>query len=206
MRVLRPVSGALALLLLLRYLQASHGALALGPQDLLRFGALRTPPSWPADLPRLFLGPLLHVDALHLAVNAGLLLLFGAVGLEDALSRRRFLGLFLLGGLGGSVGALCEYRLWPTLDRPALTCGASGALLALCGAGLFLRVRALAPPRRLLLLLVTAGLLGSGGFAGGAPAAHLGGLAVGLLCALFTSSRWRTPCPRPRSVRAAGGS
>ncbi len=57
--------------------------------------------SWP---PRLFTSVLLHVDALHLLVNVTALATLGRL-LEPLLGSARWLAVFALGGLGGSVAS-----------------------------------------------------------------------------------------------------
>jgi membrane associated rhomboid family serine protease len=70
-----------------------------------------------------------HVEIWHLALNMFALWILGSF-LEPVLGRWRFLALYLISGLGGSVASL----LASELDRGSL--GASGAVFGLFGAAL----------------------------------------------------------------------
>ena len=129
---------------------------------------------------------------LHLILNMYMLYLFGRM-LEPALGRGRFLALFLLSVLGGSLGVL--------LLAPAFTfvVGASGGIFGLFGA-LFVLQRhlgqSIAPIAVLIGVNVVFGFL----FPGIAWQAHLGGLVTGALVAFgFTAAarRPRGAGPRP---------
>lgn len=76
---------------------------------------------------RLFTGPFLHAGPLHLVTNMGVLVLVGP-RVEAALGRGRFLVLYLLAAVGGSVVSF-------VLSPPgAYGIGASGAVFGLLGA------------------------------------------------------------------------
>jgi membrane associated rhomboid family serine protease len=68
-----------------------------------------------------------HVDPLHIGMNM-LALWFLAPGLEKAIGRARFLALYLVSALGGSVAVF-----WLS-DPATVTLGASGAIFGLMGA------------------------------------------------------------------------
>lgn len=132
----------------------------------------------------------IHVDTLHVALNAGFLLAFGAA-CERVLGRRGLLLLFLVSAAGGAVTQIVAD--W---GAPVPMFGASGGVSGCFGG--FTRL-ALAdrhnPQRRrlainlMLVLLVTNVLFGVfGGALVGLDAeiawqAHLGGFAVGFLMA-----------------------
>jgi membrane associated rhomboid family serine protease len=132
---------------------------------------------------RLFTSPLLHGDALHLAVNAIALLVLGHL-LEGRVGNWRWLGWFLACALAGTTAS--------QLGRVPWSDGASGGAFGLLGAtaviGLRLRSRLSPDDRRLLgpvlwvflaLNLVLTAVLPFIDAAG-----HLGGLALGLVLGL----------------------
>ena len=77
---------------------------------------------------RLLTSAFLHGSITHLAMNMLVLWLVGAP-LEAAIGRGRFIGIYLVSGLGGAAGALL-------LSPDAITVGASGAIFGLFGAAL----------------------------------------------------------------------
>nr|WP_269779336.1 rhomboid family intramembrane serine protease [Propioniciclava soli] len=119
-----------------------------------------------------------HVDLMHIAFNM-LALWFLGPSLERALGRGRFLALYLLAALSGSVFVLF------LSDPLSQTAGASGAIFGLLGALLVLAVRAGGDVRSLLMWLglnVAITVFGAswiswqghlGGFVGGAVVALL---------------------------------
>jgi len=112
-------------------------------------------------------------SVLHVLFNMFSLYIFGRI-LEPMLGRWRFLALYLLSGVGGSIAVL--------LLAGGSVVGASGAIFGLMGA-LFVFGRQLGGNVRSLLIIIVLNLA-SGFFL---PAiswqAHVGGLAVGLLVA-----------------------
>lgn len=123
---------------------------------------------------------LLHVDALHLLLNASALFALGQM-LEHRVGRLRFTA---WAAIGGFVGALCTHLVGIRQSD-----GASGAAFALLGAGLTLGLRTrrtLSPDDRFLLGPMLAGFLVlnlvlSMFMPSINMVAHLGGLATGLL-------------------------
>ena len=118
---------------------------------------------------------------LHLLLNMYALFAFGPV-LESFLGRARFLALYLIGALAGSVGYLTYVEIWLFSGaqgvQPGGALGASGAVFALLGALLALRKPLGVDIRQLLVLLLVN--LAFPFFVGGiAWQAHVGGLIVG---------------------------
>ncbi len=114
---------------------------------------------------------------LHIVLNMYMLWIFGQV-LEPVLGRVRFLAVYLLSAIGGSVGFLL---LTPAL--PAIpVVGASGAIFGLFGALLVIQSRRGGDTRQLWILILINGVIGFV-VPGIAWQAHLGGLITGGLCA-----------------------
>ncbi|WP_308798131.1 rhomboid family intramembrane serine protease [Agromyces silvae] len=114
----------------------------------------------------------------HVLLNMYTLWIFGQL-LEGMLGRWRFLALYLIAGLGGSVGVL-----WLGDPRMGVV-GASGAIFGLMGAFLVIQRRLGGQTKQLFVLL---GINLVIGFVPGwniAWQAHLGGLVVGALIGLI---------------------
>ena len=122
----------------------------------------------------------------HVALNMYTLWIFGQL-LEGLLGRWRFLALYLISGLAGSVGVL-----WLGDPRTGVV-GASGAIFGLMGAFLVVQRRLGGQTTQLLVLL---GINLVIGFVPGlniAWQAHLGGLVGGALVGLiFVETRKRS--------------
>jgi len=133
-------------------------------------------------------------SVLHVLFNMFSLYIFGRI-LEPMLGRWRFLALYLLSGIGGSIGVL--------LLSGGSVVGASGAIFGLMGA-LFVFGRQLGGNVRSLLIIILLNLA-SGFFL---PAiswqAHVGGLAVGLLVAAVLLQT-RAERRRPQQIGALVG-
>ncbi len=126
---------------------------------------------------RAFTAMWLHANFLHIFFNMIALLIVGPA-VEVLLGKVRFLSLYLIAGLGGSVGS---YLLGP---RAELGLGASGAIMGVLGAYIVIGLRRRLPIAPVVGLLVLNVLIG---FSGNIDwRAHLGGLAVGgVLAALY---------------------
>jgi rhomboid protease GluP len=145
---------------------------------------------------RLLSGTFLHGGPAHLFLNLSALLLLGLMA-EGKAGSGRWLLVYLLSGVGGSLSSLW----WHTHGVNSV--GASGAIFGLYGlvlALLLTRGAALSRQERagllgLLLYFALGSLVGGlAGPAGTDNAAHLGGLATGLLTGLVS-----TLGSRPRS-------
>jgi membrane associated rhomboid family serine protease len=151
----------------------------------LQYAGAYTQPSLGAPLEpwRMITSVFMHAGILHLLFNMYALFIFGQ-GLEHTLGRARYLTLYLLAGLGGSVAV-------DLIASPFQgVVGASGAIFGLMGA-YFIIQRHLGGTNVQLLVLVAINLVI--GFIPGAGIswqAHLGGLAAGALIGLiFTKTR-----------------
>lgn len=122
----------------------------------------------------------------HVLLNMYTLWIFGQL-LEGLLGRWRFLSLYLISGLGGSVGVL-----WLSDPRVGVV-GASGAIFGLMGAFLVIQRRLGGQTTQLFILL---GINLVIGFVPGfnvAWQAHLGGLVTGALVGfVFVETRKRS--------------
>jgi len=124
---------------------------------------------------RLLSAAFLHAGVLHVALNMFALAQLGPV-LESSLGRARFLALYLLSALGGSV-------LFYALAPPAtLAVGASGAIFGLFGA-YYVVVRRLGGPTGSILTLLVINLVITFTIPIIDWRAHLGGLVTGALLA-----------------------
>ncbi len=123
---------------------------------------------------RLFTAMFLHFGVLHLALNMWALWILGRY-LERALGPARYLALYLLAGLGGSVSAF--------LFAPqSLTAGASGAIFGLFAA-LFVINRKLGLDNSQVVVLIVINLMFSL-YGHISLSGHVGGLIAGGLVAL----------------------
>jgi membrane associated rhomboid family serine protease len=138
-----------------------------------------------------------HVDVLHIGFNM-LALWFLGPQLEAAIGRTRFLALYLLSGLTGSVFV---YGFSP-LYTP--TIGASGAIFGLMGALLVLAIKVKADFSPILMWLginVVLTFVGRGFISW---QGHLGGLVGGVLIALVLAYSPRRQRPLWQSVGLGG--
>lgn len=168
-------------------------------EENLAFASVYAAPQFGAFEPwRMLTSAFVHSQGfiLHIVLNMYMLWIFGQA-LEPALGRIRFLSVYILSAIGGSVGFLL---LTPVLPPTGVE-GASGAIFGLFGAMLVIQSRRGGDTRQLWLLIVINGAIG---FLVPQIAwqAHLGGLVTGALCAAVIAYS-----PRGRSqglLQAAG--
>ncbi|KJS54187.1 hypothetical protein VM98_20775 [Streptomyces rubellomurinus subsp. indigoferus] len=148
--------------------------------SLYSVGALRGGPEGIAEGPdqwyRLLTATFLHLEWWHIGTNMLALLILGPA-LEQALGRLRFLALYLLAGLGGSVFAFLVDGDWLG------SLGASGAIFGLIGAQVVLQLRTRGPLGPVLALLVFNAVVTFSRTDIIDWRAHLGGLLMGALVA-----------------------
>ena len=139
---------------------------------------------------RLITSAFLHSTSFipHLLFNMYALYIFGPA-LERFLGRARYLALYLVGVLGGSIGVVLLYQLAVASNgasvkwlggffAPNSALGASGAIFALMGALLVLR-KAMGLPLRQILIVVVINIAFGFIAPGIAWQAHIGGLGIG---------------------------
>ncbi|WP_457973102.1 rhomboid family intramembrane serine protease [Arthrobacter sp. D1-17] len=131
---------------------------------------------------RMITAAFLHSQSflLHIVLNMYTLWIFGQA-LEPLLGRIRFLAVYLLSAIGGSVGYLLLTPILPE-GGPVGVVGASGAIFGLFGAMLVVQRHRGGETRQLWVLIAINGVIG---FMVPQIAwqAHLGGLVTGALCA-----------------------
>jgi membrane associated rhomboid family serine protease len=132
---------------------------------------------------------------LHILFNMYSLFIFGRL-LEHMLGRVRFLALYLMSGLGGSVAVLL---IAPTIS----VVGASGAIFGLLGA-FFVIQRGLGGNNLQLVLVLGLNLVIGFVIPGIAWQAHIGGLIVGALVALVFM-KTRRPALKNRQLLLLAG-
>jgi rhomboid protease GluP len=153
---------------------------------------------------RLFTGPLLHANLMHIVLNCVALFLAGNA-LERAVGGLWFVALFVIGGLGGACGSL--------LINPhnMISVGASGAIMGLFSAMFVLSFHythaqdRTSLQRRAMQVLIPSLLpLASAGHAGKVDyGAHAGGAIAGALAAYLLLQLWQQTDIRPRLRKVA---
>ncbi|WP_427134994.1 rhomboid family intramembrane serine protease [Pseudarthrobacter sp. S9] len=136
---------------------------------------------------------------LHIVLNMYTLWIFGQA-LEPLLGRVRFLAVYLLSAIGGSVGFLLLTPVYPP-NGPVGVVGASGAIFGLFGAMLVVQRHRGGDIRQLVVLIAINGVIG---FMVPQIAwqAHLGGLVTGALCAAVIAY---SPRGRRHGLLQSGG-
>jgi membrane associated rhomboid family serine protease len=153
------------------------GGLTIGGSSLLIDFGLFGPSVAEGEWYRLLTCGFLHSSLIHIGFNMFALYFLGRL-LEPSIGTPRFVAVYFAALFGGAFGALL-------LDPNALTVGASGAIFGIFGATFVIaRGRgfdAVASSIGVILLINLALSFGSARISLGG---HLGGLAVGVICAL----------------------
>jgi membrane associated rhomboid family serine protease len=136
---------------------------------------------------------------LHIVLNMYTLWIFGQA-LEPLLGRIRFLAVYLLSAIGGSVGFLLLTPVYP-VGGPVGVVGASGAIFGLFGAMLVVQRHRGGDTRQLWVLIAINGVIGFM-IPQIAWQAHLGGLVTGAACAAIIAY---SPRGRRQGLLQAGG-
>jgi len=139
-------------------------------------------------------------SVLHIVLNMYTLWIFGQA-LEPLLGRLRFLALYLLSAVGGSVGYLLLNPVLVPGQGLVGVVGASGAIFGLFGAMLLVQRQRGGDTRQLWVLIAINGVIGFL-IPQIAWQAHLGGLITGALCAAVLAYTPRGP--RQGLLQAAG--
>jgi membrane associated rhomboid family serine protease len=208
-RALRPRGGAVVTYVLIALNVVIYALQWLTNQALTNAWFLN-PYSIGSEPWRLITSAFLHSPAtiiLHLLFNMYALYAFGPA-LESFLGRARFLALYLIGALGGSLGVLTAVEIWIFFDGDPNTAlrgalGASGAVFALLGAVFALR-KAMGIDTRQLLIVLGINLALPFVVGGIAWQAHVGGLIIGFLIGLIYASTRRRD-QRTRQIVAIAG-
>ncbi|MDQ0693339.1 rhomboid family intramembrane serine protease [Arthrobacter sp. W4I7] len=139
-------------------------------------------------------------SVLHIVLNMYTLWIFGQA-LEPLLGRIRFLALYLISAIGGSVGYLLLNPLLVPGQGLVGVVGASGAIFGLFGAMLLVQRQRGGDTRQLWVLIAINGVIGFL-IPQIAWQAHLGGLVTGALCAAVLAY---TPRGRRQGLVQAAG-
>ncbi|MGX1163175.1 membrane associated rhomboid family serine protease [Arthrobacter sp. SLBN-100] len=171
--------------------------------EQLAYNNLFATPQYGAFEPwRMLTAAFLHSpdSVLHIVINMYTLWIFGQA-LEPLLGRIRFLALYLISAVGGSVGYLLLNPLLVPGQGLVGVVGASGAIFGLFGAMLLVQRHRGGDTRQLWVLIAINGVIGFL-IPQIAWQAHLGGLVTGGLCAAVLAYTPRGP--RQGLVQAAG--
>ncbi len=204
---LQPPRATMALLLINVAVFAAGAFLPALGRQLFMTGASRSYEVLVlGEVQRLFTAMFLHAGAMHLFFNMYALYIIGR-GVEGLFGHARFLLIYLLGGLTGSLLSVALGSTNPWTSSPSV--GASGAVFAIFGAEMVWlfrhrRILGAAAGRQLRSLLMLLGINLAIGLLSttGASAvridnyAHLGGLAGGLALAWAIGPVYR-PQPHP---------
>jgi membrane associated rhomboid family serine protease len=169
----------------------------------LAYANIFAEPRWGQFEPwRMLTAAFLHSQGsyLHIILNMYTLWIFGQA-LEPLLGRIRFLALYLISAIGGSVGYLMLTSLYVPGQEPVGVVGASGAIFGLFGAMLLVQRHRGGDTRQLWVLIAINGVIGFL-IPQIAWQAHLGGLVTGGLCAAVLAY---TPRGRRQGLVQAAG-
>jgi membrane associated rhomboid family serine protease len=171
----------------------------LGTSDVARNGVLYGPAVADGDYWRLVTAGFLHAGLVHLGFNMFVLWQLGTL-LELGIGRMRYLIIFLVSVVSGSLGVLL-------ISPNEVTVGASGGIFGLAAAAIVvMRSRGIDPMASGLPVFIGLNLLITFSLPGISIGGHLGGLAGGALAALlmFELPRKVRGLPRQAPILLAG--
>jgi membrane associated rhomboid family serine protease len=178
---------AINVIVFIAELATGGGAASIGGGSLIHDAGLRGPDIAAGDWWRVITGGFLHAGFLHLALNMYVLYVAGSI-LEPGIGTPRFLGIYFVSLLAGSLGALI-------VDPNTTTVGASGAIFGLMGAVIVVaRGRGVEQLATQFGIFVLLNLLLTFGVSGISIGGHIGGLIGGTVAALlviFVEQRMR---------------
>ena len=161
--------------------------------SVIHDAGLRGPEVANGDWWRVISGGFLHAGFLHLGLNMYVLYIAGSI-LEPGIGTPRFLGIYFVSLIAGSLGALI-------LDPNPLTVGASGAIFGLMAAVIVVaRGRGVEGVATQFGLFVVLNLLLTFSVPGISIGGHLGGLIGGAIAALLVIFVERRMSGRPGYV------
>jgi membrane associated rhomboid family serine protease len=146
--------------------------------SLIHDAGLRGPDIASGDWWRVITGGFLHAGFIHLLLNMYVLYIAGSI-LEPGIGTPRFLGIYFVSLIAGSLGALI-------VDPHSLTVGASGAIFGLMAAVIVVaRGRGVDQLAGQFGIFVGLNLLFTSAFPGISVGGHIGGLIGGTVAALL---------------------
>ena len=161
-----------------------------GGGSVIHDAGLRGPEIADGDWWRIITGGFLHAGFLHLLFNMYVLYVAGSI-LEPGIGTARFLGIYFVSLIAGSLGALI-------VDPNTLTVGASGAIFGLMAAVIVVaRGRGVEQVAQQFGLFVVLNLVLTFSISGISVGGHIGGLIGGLVAALLVIFVERQMSGRP---------
>lgn len=168
-----------------------------GGGKVIREGGLFGPAVADGEVYRIVTSAFLHAGVLHLGLNMFALYILGSL-LEPAIGTPRFVGLYLVSILGGSLGALL-------MDPNELTVGASGGIFGLMAAAfLIARNRGMDQLASEIGFFVIINLVFTFSIPGISIGGHLGGLVGGAAAAFLLSTLESRRAPNRAATEIAG--
>jgi membrane associated rhomboid family serine protease len=178
---------------------ATGGSAGFGDSgSLIQDAGTHGPSIADGDWWRVITGGFLHAGIIHLAFNMYVLYIAGQI-LEPGIGTPRFLGIYFVSLIAGSLGALI-------VDPNTTTVGASGAIFGLMAAVIVVaRGRGVEELAQQFGLFVVINLVLTFSISGISIGGHIGGLVGGLLAALLVIFVERQMSGRPGFALELGG-
>jgi membrane associated rhomboid family serine protease len=178
---------------------AGGGSLGFsGSGSVIHDAGLRGPEIANGDWWRVITGGFLHAGILHILFNMYVLYIAGSI-LEPGIGTPRFLGIYFVSLVAGSLGALI-------VDPNTLTVGASGAIFGLMAAVIVVaRGRGIDELAQQFGIFILVNLFLTFSISGISVGGHIGGLIGGLLAASLVIFVERRMSGRPSYALEIGG-